>query len=194
MSKKQLEISAQDIRAIAKPANQARLVKAPEHFISQELIADINANGLDENRRGVLRKGFMSALGGATAGLAAPLTIAAGEGDPAILEKQEWQTTLGKNVATMAYGIPSIYESNLIRRESPGLTRVSAASVAFTPLQGLFGTITPNGLHFERHHQGWYNLNPETHRLMVNGLVKNPRVFTMNDLMRLPSVSRTHFI
>ncbi len=29
---------------------------------------------------------------------------------------------------------------------------------------------------------------------MVNGVVKNARVFTMNDLMRLPSVSRTHFI
>jgi sulfane dehydrogenase subunit SoxC len=60
MNKKQIEISAQDIGAIEKPNNQARLVKAPEHFISQELIADINANGLDENRRGFLRKGFMS--------------------------------------------------------------------------------------------------------------------------------------
>jgi len=193
MTKKQIELSAQDILAVEKPTNRARLVKAPEHFVSQELITDINAHGLDETRRGFLRKGFFSALGGA-AGLAAPMVFAAGEGDPAILEKQEWQTTLGKNVATMPYGVPSIYEANLIRRESPGLTRVSASSVAFTPLQGLFGTITPNGLHFERHHQGWYNLNPETHRLMVNGMVKNARVFTMNDLMRLPSVSRTHFI
>jgi len=194
MIHKQIEIDLQDIYAIEKPSNQARLLKAPEHFISQELIAEINANGLDENRRGFLRKGFLSALGGMTAGLSAPLAIAIGEGDPAILQKQEWQTTLGKNVATMPYGMPSLYESNLIRRESPGLTRVSASSVAFTPLQGLFGTITPSGLHFERHHQGWYNINPDTHRLMVNGLVKNPRVFTMNDLMRLPSISRTHFI
>jgi sulfane dehydrogenase subunit SoxC len=29
---------------------------------------------------------------------------------------------------------------------------------------------------------------------MVNGMVKTPRVFTMDDLMRLPSVSRFHFI
>ena len=154
MTKKQIELSAQDISAVEKPINRARLVKAPEHFISQELIADINSNGLDETRRGFLRKGFFSALG--AAGLGTPMAFAAGEGDPAILEKQEWQTTLGKNVATMPYGVPSIYEANLIRRESPGLTRVSASSVAFTPLQGLFGTITPNGLHFERHHQGWY--------------------------------------
>ena len=29
---------------------------------------------------------------------------------------------------------------------------------------------------------------------MINGLVKTPKVFTMDDLMRLPSVSRFHFI
>ena len=29
---------------------------------------------------------------------------------------------------------------------------------------------------------------------MLNGLVREPRVFTMDDLMRLPSVSRIHFI
>ena len=119
MTNKQIEISMQDINAVEKPRDRARLVKAPEHFVSHELIADINANGLDEKRRSFLRKGFMSAVGGAAASLSAPLAMAAVEGDPAILEKQPWQTTLGKNVATMPYGIPSIYESNLIRRESP---------------------------------------------------------------------------
>jgi sulfane dehydrogenase subunit SoxC len=29
---------------------------------------------------------------------------------------------------------------------------------------------------------------------MVNGMVKTPKVFTMDELMRLPSVSRFHFI
>ncbi|MFN5510289.1 MAG: molybdopterin-dependent oxidoreductase, partial [Burkholderiales bacterium] len=91
-------------------------------------------------------------------------------------------------------GLPSVYEKNLARRESPGLTRVGAASVSFTPLQGLFGIITPNGLHFERHHQGWWDIDPAQHRLMINGLVKSARVFTLDDLMRLPSVSRIHFI
>jgi sulfane dehydrogenase subunit SoxC len=116
------------------------------------------------------------------------------KGDPNILEKQVWQTTLGQPVAAKPYGMPSKYEANLQRRESPGLTRVSAASVAFAPLQGLFGIITPNGLHFERHHQGWYDIDPAKHRLMINGLVKQELVFTMEDLMRLPSVSRIHFI
>mgnify|MGYP000305271548 CR=1 FL=1 len=62
MTNKQIELTAKDISAVEKPANRARLVKAPEHFVSQELIADINANGLDETRRGFLRKGFFSAL------------------------------------------------------------------------------------------------------------------------------------
>jgi sulfane dehydrogenase subunit SoxC len=66
--------------------------------------------------------------------------------------------------------------------------------VSFTPLQSLHGIITPNGLHFERHHQGWWDVDPSQHRLMINGLVKQNRVFTMDDLMRLPSVSRIHFI
>jgi sulfane dehydrogenase subunit SoxC len=61
-------------------------------------------------------------------------------------------------------------------------------------LQGLFGIITPSGLHFERHHQGWQDVDPARHRLMINGLVRTPKVYTMDDLMRLPSVSRMHFI
>jgi sulfane dehydrogenase subunit SoxC len=97
-------------------------------------------------------------------------------------------------VAANPYGLPSQYEKGLQRRESPGLTRVSAASVAFTPLQGTFGIITPSGLHFERHHQGWWDIDPSKHRLMVMGLVKTPKVYTMDDIMRLPSVSRIHFI
>jgi sulfane dehydrogenase subunit SoxC len=103
-------------------------------------------------------------------------------------------TGLGMPVAANPYGLPSQYEKGLQRRESPGLTRVSAASVAFTPLQGTFGIITPSGLHFERHHQGWWDIDPSKHRLMVMGLVKTPKVYTMDDIMRLPSVSRIHFI
>ena len=116
------------------------------------------------------------------------------EGDAAILELPAHSTTLGQPVAARGYGAPSIHEKNLQRRESPGLTRVSAASVAFTPLQGMFGIITPNGLHFERHHQGWHEIDPSQHRLMIHGLVKRPRVYTMDELMRLPPVSRIHFI
>ena len=171
-----------------------RLRRAPENFVSAELATDVSANGITEARRGFLRNSFLAAMA-AGASTASTLALAQGStGDPTILDKQAWQTTLGQPVAAKPYGVPSKYEANLQRRESPGLTRVSAASVSFAPLQGLFGIITPNGLHFERHHQGWVDIDPAKHRLMINGMVKQEMVFTMEDLMRLPSVSRIHFI
>ena len=139
------------------------------------------------------RRRFMGSALAIGAGAAATGSHAA-EGDAAILNLPEHTRGLGQGVATTGYGAPSRHEKNLQRRDSPGLTRVPQASVSFCPLQSLFGIITPNGLHFERHHQGWWDIDPAQHRLMVNGLVKQPRVFTMDDLMRLPSVSRIHFI
>ena len=171
-----------------------RLKRAPENFVSAELATEVSTDGVTEARRGFLRNSFLAAMA-AGASTASTLAFAQGStGDPTILDKQVWQTTLGQPVAVRPYGVPSKYEANLQRRESPGLTRVSAASVSFAPLQGLFGIITPNGLHFERHHQGWVDIDPAKHRLMINGMVKQELVFTMEDLMRLPSVSRIHFI
>ena len=161
-----------------------RIVKAPVIILTPE-----KAREAQRARRSFMGKAL--AMGaGATAASAA----AAAQGDPAILNLPAHTKSLGQPVAARGYGVPSQWEKNLQRRESPGLTRVSAASVSFTPLQGLFGIITPNGLHFERHHQGWFDIDPSQHRLMVMGLVREPRVFTMDDLMRLPSVSRIHFI
>jgi len=166
-----------------------RLRPAPESFLTEEQVKSVAAG-----RRNFLRKSFMAA--GAV--MAAPLAARAASGDPAILNLPEWSKTLGMPVALNPYGQPSKFESQLLRRESPGLTRVPQASVSFTPLQGLFGIITPSGLHFERHHQGWYDVDPAVHRLMINGsdpaFLKKPKVYTMDDLMRLPSVSRIHFI
>ena len=165
-----------------------RLVRAPEGFLNPAHIAEVAAG-----RRGFLQNLFLAAAG-ATAVAASPSVRAESKGDVNILELPEHTKGLGQAVATRGYGLPSVWEKNLQRRESPGLTRVGASSVSFTPLQGLFGIITPNGLHFERHHQGWWDIDPTKHRFMINGLVKNPKVYTMDDLMRLPSVSRMHFI
>lgn len=171
-----------------------RLIRAPENFVDAGLANEITTKGLNEERRGFLRKSFLAASAAMASGTAMAQAAAGFEGDPNILNLPEHSKTLGQAVATNAYGVPSKYETNLLRRESPGLTRVSAASVSFAPLQGLFGIITPSGLHFERHHQGWHDIDPSKHRFMINGLVKNPKVYTMDDLMRLPSVSRMHFI
>ena len=161
--------------------------RAPENFLSGDQISDVKAG----------RRGF---LAGAFAAAAASMTAHAQTtaGDPNILNLPTHSKGLGQPVASRPYGLPSEFEKNLQRRESPGLTRVGAASVSFSPLQSLFGIITPSGLHFERHHQGWWDIDPTKHRLMINGsddsLVKRPMVFDMDEIMRLPSVSRMCFI
>ncbi len=171
------------------------LLAAPENYISDALAAEITAHGLNAERRAFLRQGFAAASAALAAGsaLAAP-DHPTPDGDMAILQPQPPATKLGHPVAHLPYGLPSKHEANLQRRESPGLTRRRESSIAFTPLQGLFGIITPSGLHFERHHAGWHDIDPSSHRLMINGLVATPKVYTMADLLRLPSVSRMHFI
>jgi sulfane dehydrogenase subunit SoxC len=168
-----------------------RLQKAPEFFLSRDVLATKG-----DERRSFLRKAFLAA-GGAASAAATPNLFAQAvkaDGDPAILNLPAHSKGLGAPVAAKGYGTPSKFEENLQRRESPGLTRVGAASVSFAPLQGFFGIITPSGLHFERHHQGFWDIDPTQHRFMINGLVKNPKVYTMDDLMRLPSISRMYFI
>ncbi|WIT11048.1 sulfite dehydrogenase [Paucibacter sediminis] len=181
---------------------RGRLIKAPENFLDPAGIRQVFAEA-KSGRRDFMRKAFVAA--GAAAGAAvAPVALAtsnpvqAGEGDPNILTLPEHSKGLGQAVATEGYGKPSRYEANVQRRQSPGLTQTAQASVSFAPLQSLFGIVTPSGLHFERHHQGWWDIDPSKHRLMLNGsdasMLKKAMVFTMDELMRLPSVSRFHFI
>ncbi len=63
-----------------------------------------------------------------------------------------------------------------------------------TPLHDTYGIITPSSLHFERHHSGVPDIDPATHTLTIHGLVDRALVFTVDDLKRLPSISRIHFL
>ncbi|RVT87826.1 sulfite dehydrogenase [Inhella crocodyli] len=176
-----------------------RLIKAPENFIDAEGVRAVFSEA-KAGRRDFVRHAFAAAMAtaAAPAALAQANPVGAEGGDPNILTLPEHSKGLGQAVATDGYGRPSKYEANVQRRPSPGLTQTSQASVSFAPLQSLFGIVTPSGLHFERHHQGWWDIDPSKHRLMLNGseasLMKRPMVFTMDELMRLPSVSRFHFI
>ena len=171
------------------PAGRLRL--APENFLSPQEVRLV-AKQARSGRRDFLRGAFAAATAGmASAAALAQTSVAAG--DPNILELPEHSRGLGQGVATDGYGKPSRFEANVQRRPSPGLTQTAQSSVSFAPLQSMFGIVTPSGLHFERHHQGWWDIDPSRHRLMVNGsepgMVKSAQVFTMDDLMRLPSVS-----
>jgi sulfane dehydrogenase subunit SoxC len=63
-----------------------------------------------------------------------------------------------------------------------------------TPLQDMYGTITPSDLHYERHHAGIPAIDPSKHELLIHGMVERPMKFTMADLKRFPSASRICFI
>jgi sulfane dehydrogenase subunit SoxC len=54
--------------------------------------------------------------------------------------------------------------------------------------------VTPSGLCFERHHGGIAEIDPAQHRLMINGMVEKPLVFTMADLKRFPRENKLYFL
>jgi sulfane dehydrogenase subunit SoxC len=140
-----------------------------------------------------LLTGAASIAGAALAAPAAGAETPAPALPPAV---PTWQQEPGAEVMSPPYGRPSPFESGVIRRErtggSPYPTR--QAAVSLTPLQDLHGIITPNGLHYERHHAGVPAVDPAQHRLIIHGLVDKPMIFTMADIMRFPAVSRLHFL
>ncbi len=65
----------------------------------------------------------------------------------------------------------------------------------YTPLQDYAGIITPVKLHFMQQHSSEYpEIGLEQHRVTIHGMVDRPLSFSMEDLKRLPSVSRMHFL
>ena len=90
-----------------------------------------------------------------------------------------------------AYGERSAFEH---ATRSFGASSTPGTGSSRTPLQDLYGTITPSSLHFERHHSGVPKIDPNAHELLLDGLVEQPLVFTLKDLRRFPSVSRVHFV
>lgn len=109
------------------------------------------------------------------------------------LSVDPWTQTPGAPILDHPYGQPSPREANVVRRAARAWPMPGAAS-SLTPLADLHGTITPNGLVYERHHAGVPDIDPDEHRLAVHGLVREPKLFTMDDLLRLPSESRIHFL
>ena len=105
-----------------------------------------------------------------------------------------WQKSLGRGVVSVPYGQPSKHEANLIRRTVEWLTADKIASISMSPLHKMKGIITPSGLHFERYHGGVPEIDPDDHRIMINGMVERPLLLTMDELMSFPSESHIHFL
>src|SRR5579863_5605205 len=118
------------------------------------------------------------------------LALSAGAGVVAQTPRIATASELGPG--SSAYGVRSPWEKSArtFRADSP----TPAGRSSRTPLQDLYGTITPSALHYEAHHAGVPALNPHDHHLLVHGLVDRSLVFTLEDLLRFPTMSRMHFI
>ncbi len=73
-------------------------------------------------------------------------------------------------------------------------SKTPQAGSSRTPLQDSQGIITPNSLHFERHHGGVPAIDPAKHTLLIHGMVERPLVLSVADIKRLPSMSKVYFV
>jgi sulfane dehydrogenase subunit SoxC len=107
----------------------------------------------------------------------------------------------GAKEKDLSYGERSRFETSVrtvtlggVRDIIPGLAPGEMGQ-RLTPLQDSAGIITPASLHFMTGRGSHLaDIDPREHRLMIHGMVDRPLVFTMEELKRLPSVSRIHFI
>src|SRR3989454_6629982 len=142
---------------------------------------------MDESKRSFIKQSVgLIAAGGLVAGAAKHAETA--EPPEATASMKAPGAGLGE------YGSPAKYEGKVTRtliRSQPGTTGSGASR---TPLESLEGMITPSGLHFERHHSGVPDIDPDQHRLLIHGMVKRPLIFTVDALLRYPMISRIHFL
>ncbi|MDW4550273.1 sulfite dehydrogenase [Defluviimonas sp. D31] len=137
--------------------------------------------------RRLLLQGAVAGGGAALAGAAITGSARAQEAIP------EWATVAGERAR--GYGMPAEAEAHVQRAILEPYADVAPQfSLSGTPHHRLRGTITPNGLHFEVHHGGRPNVDPERHRLMIHGLVERPLQFDLAALERYPMVTATHFL
>jgi len=144
----------------------------------------VAGNGLLHRR--LFLTGSASALGAAGLALVSPRPAAA-----APPEVPLWMRVPGAPAS--AYGTRSRFESG-VERITNGLPGAPGAGGSRTPLEQLEGIITPNALHFERHHNGIPDVDPAEHRLLIHGLVDRPLIFDLDALSRYPLVSHIRFI
>ncbi len=121
-------------------------------------------------------------------------TLGAAGAGAQVLEVPPSAKEHGRPMPPNEYGMPSKYESGMKRRRSDVfVNRQNFSDWSMTPLAQQLGIVTPTGLIFERHHNGVPDIDPEQHRFVIHGMVRNPLVFTMSDLMKYPAVSRFYF-
>ncbi len=139
------------------------------------------------DRRGFLKSGAVLA-GGLTLGAVRPASGQTPESVAFIKGSEE----------LIAYGQRSRFETavRISHGRTPSPDAFGLVKHVATPLQESVGVITPSALHYVGTTRGSYipDIDPQEHRLMIHGMVDRPLTFTMEDLKRLPSVTRLYFI
>jgi len=155
--------------------------KIDDAKLREEIVA---GNGLI-NRRTLLRNALF------TAGIAAAGGGVVQADDSVGANAPEWMKTPGRPFS--GYGVPSKWQEKVQRifTIAPGR---AGTGVSRTPLHLLEGTITPAGLHFERHHNGVPDIDPAKHELFIHGMVKQPLAFSLEALMRYPMETHVYFL
>ncbi len=164
----------------------------PDKDRERDDIRPAAGNGLLD-RRLFLKHGLAFGAASAAGMLLAPAGARAGKvkAEPIDPARPPWMREPGAPFSL--YGVPSRFEADVVRFPTANQA-VSGNGVSWSPLHLLEGMITPNGLHYERHHNGIPQIDPEVHRLLIHGLVRNPLFFTIDDLLRYPMVSRICFV
>ena len=152
--------------------------------MSEEKLDKVASNGLI-SRRHLLRFGASGAGFAISAG-------ALGADQGLSFEIPTWSRQPGPGAS--AYGARSPFADNIERLAAQPNPIYPGGGSSRSPLQHLQGTITPNSLHFERHHAGVPNIDPAQHILVINGLVRQPLAFRYEDLLKYQMVSRIHFL
>src|SRR5689334_15546343 len=141
-------------------------------------------------------KGSAALASGLTVGALAP---DAGAQSPAPASPASAATPMLKDTSELIkYGDRSKYVTS-VRIPHGGRPTPDNFGLTFhvaTPLQDSVGVVTPSSLHYYATTRGSFlpDIDPRQHTLMIHGLVDRPLTFTMDDLKRLPSVTRLHFI
>ncbi|PHS38907.1 MAG: sulfite dehydrogenase [Sulfurovum sp.] len=116
------------------------------------------------------------------------------------LKVPAWSKSLGTVTAANLYGLPSPFEKDVLKeiRLSGAPKGYVSNSIALTsansPISKIRGSITPNGLFFERNHSGVPVIDPKEHRLLIHGLVKDNIVLSMEKIKRFPSIEKSYFV
>src|SRR5213080_3947368 len=119
--------------------------------------------------------------------------LAAGAGQSANAQGQtnaSAPSAHGAQPGTHEHGQPA----RLAAPAGRAMTKTITHTTYYTPLADSVGIITPASLHFMQSHSRVPDIDPEKYSFIIHGLVERPLAFSMDDLKRLPSVSKIAFL